>query len=129
MDLLRFPDLPRLPRAARAHRLPVSPRSRLHGQRAAARLLRYQRGDPVRWSRRAGTSCAGVLAMAPLNKVCYGSDGFEVPEIKYTSAKLGKQAVASVLSELVSDGMLTQGDAESAAGLIVSGNARELYRI
>ena len=71
----------------------------------------------------------GVLAMAPLTKICYGSDGFKVPEIMYTSAKLGKQVVASVLAELVSDGMLTQCDAESAAGLILSGNARELYRM
>ncbi len=71
----------------------------------------------------------GVLAMAPLTKICYGSDGYRVPEIMYTSAKLGKQAVASVLAELVSDGMLTQCDAESAAGLILSGNARELYRM
>jgi uncharacterized protein len=71
----------------------------------------------------------GVLAMAPLTKICYGSDGFKVPEIMYTSAKLGKQAVASVLAELVSDGMLTQCDAESAAGLILSGNARKLYQL
>jgi uncharacterized protein len=71
----------------------------------------------------------GVLAMAPLTKICYGSDGFKVPEIMYTSAKLGKQAMASVLTELVSDGMLTQCDAESAAGLILSGNARKLYQL
>jgi uncharacterized protein len=71
----------------------------------------------------------GVIAMAPLTKICYGSDGFKVPEIMYTSAKLGKQAVASVLAELVGDGMLSQCDAESAAGLILSGNARELYRL
>jgi uncharacterized protein len=71
----------------------------------------------------------GVMAMAPLTKICYGSDGFKVPEIMYTSAKLGKQAVSSVLAELVSDGMLSQCDAESAAGLILSGNARELYRL
>jgi uncharacterized protein len=71
----------------------------------------------------------GVLAMAPLTKVCYGSDGYTLPEINYTSAKLGKQALAAVLAELVSDGMLTQCDAETAAGLILSGNARELYRM
>jgi predicted TIM-barrel fold metal-dependent hydrolase len=71
----------------------------------------------------------GVLAMAPLTKICYGSDGYKVPEILYSSAKLGKQAVASVLDELVADGMLTQGDAQAAAGLILSGNARELYRV
>ena len=71
----------------------------------------------------------GVLAMAPLTKVCYGSDGYTLPEINYTSAQLGKQAVAEVLTELVRDGMLTQCDAETTAGLILSGNARELYRI
>jgi predicted TIM-barrel fold metal-dependent hydrolase len=71
----------------------------------------------------------GVMAMAPLTKICYGSDGFKVPEIMYTSAQLGKQAVSSVLAELVGDGMLSQCDAESAAGLILSGNARELYRL
>ena len=71
----------------------------------------------------------GVLAMAPLTKICYGSDGYKVPEIMYTSAKLGKQAIASVLAELVADGMLTQCDAETAAALILSGNARELYQL
>ena len=71
----------------------------------------------------------GVLTMAPLNKVCYGSDGYAVPEINYTSAKLGKQAAAAVLGELVADGMLSQTDAEAAAGMILAGNARELYRL
>jgi predicted TIM-barrel fold metal-dependent hydrolase len=71
----------------------------------------------------------GVLAMAPLTKVCYGSDGFTLPEINYTSAKLGKQALAAVLTELVAAGMLTEPDAQSAAALILSGNARELYRL
>jgi predicted TIM-barrel fold metal-dependent hydrolase len=71
----------------------------------------------------------GVVAMAPLNKICYGSDGFKVPEIAYTSARLGKQAVASVLGELVDDGMLTGIDAAEAAGMILAGNARELYQL
>ena len=71
----------------------------------------------------------GVLAMAPLNKVCYGSDGFKVPEIAYTSAKLGKQALAAVLGELVDAGMLTATGAAEAAGWILAGNARELYRL
>ena len=37
------------------------------------------------------------MAMAPFNKVCYGSDGYAVPEINYTSAKLGKQAFTQAL--------------------------------
>jgi predicted TIM-barrel fold metal-dependent hydrolase len=68
-----------------------------------------------------------VLAMAPLNKVCYGSDGYAVPEINYTSAKLGKQALAATLAALVADGMLSATDARQAAGGILAGNARELY--
>ena len=71
----------------------------------------------------------GVLAMAPLSKICYGSDGYALPEINYTSARLGKQAVAAVLGELVADGMLSPADAEAAAGMILAGNARELYRL
>jgi uncharacterized protein len=68
------------------------------------------------------------MAMAPLNKVCYGSDGYTLPEINYTSAKLGKQALSQVLDGLVSDGFLGTAEAQEAAGMILAGNARELYR-
>jgi predicted TIM-barrel fold metal-dependent hydrolase len=70
-----------------------------------------------------------VLAMAPINKVCYGSDGFQVPELIYSSAKLGKQALASTLDSLVEERMLTAADAQSAAAAILSGNSRELYHL
>jgi uncharacterized protein len=72
---------------------------------------------------------AEVLELAPLSKVVYGSDGFALPEINYTSAKLGKQALAQALAELVADGMLGERDAQEAAGMILAGNARELYRL
>ena len=68
-----------------------------------------------------------VLEMAPLSKVLYGSDGFSIPEINYTSAKLGKQALAQVLTGLVDDGMLAEPDAREAGAMILAGNARELY--
>jgi uncharacterized protein len=68
-----------------------------------------------------------VLAMAPLNKVCYGSDGYAVPEINFTSAKLGKQALANVLDALVDESMLSAADAQQAAEMILAGNARTLY--
>lgn len=70
-----------------------------------------------------------VLTMAPLNKVCYGSDGYAVPEINYTSAKLGKQALARTLDDLVAEGMLSAEDAQEAAGWILAGNARALYQL
>jgi uncharacterized protein len=69
----------------------------------------------------------GVMAMAPINKICYGSDGYKTPEIIYSSAKLGKQALANVLTCQVERGMMTESDASLAAAAILSGNASELY--
>ncbi len=68
-----------------------------------------------------------VLEMAPLSKVVYGSDGFTVPEIAFTSAMVGKQALAQVLDVLVADGFLSEPEAQEAAGMILAENARELY--
>jgi hypothetical protein len=69
----------------------------------------------------------GVMAMAPMNKICYGSDGYKTPEIIYSSAKLGKQALADVLNLQVERKMMTEADAQLAAAAILSGNASELY--
>ena len=71
----------------------------------------------------------GAMAMAPLNKICYGSDGYQLPEIMYTSAKLGKQALQDTLNGLVAKGMLTESDAQRAAAGILADNARELYKL
>ena len=70
-----------------------------------------------------------VLEMAPLSKVVYGSDGFSIPEINYMSAKLGKQALAEALEDLVATRMLSEAEAQEAAGWILAGNARRLYRL
>jgi hypothetical protein len=70
---------------------------------------------------------AEVLEMAPISKVVYGSDGFSLPEINFIGAKIGKQALAQVLDDLVNFGMLSQGEAQEAAGLILAGNAQRLY--
>jgi uncharacterized protein len=71
----------------------------------------------------------GVLALAPVNKICYGSDGYTVPEIIYTSAKLGKEALADVLNANVERRMLSESDAQQAAEAILAGNASRLYGI
>jgi len=70
---------------------------------------------------------AQVLEMAPLSKVMYGSDGFNLPEINYIGAKLGKSALARALEDLVDGDLLSQAEAQHAAGLILAGNARRLY--
>jgi predicted TIM-barrel fold metal-dependent hydrolase len=70
-----------------------------------------------------------VLEMAPISKVVYGSDGFGAPEVNFAGAKLGKRALAQALQDLVQEGMLSEDEAQEAAGLILSGNARRLYRL
>jgi uncharacterized protein len=69
-----------------------------------------------------------VLEMAPLNKVLYGSDGFAIPEINFSSAALGKQALAEALDDLVAAGMLADADAQRAGAMILAENALALYR-
>lgn len=70
-----------------------------------------------------------TLEMAPLSKVVYGSDGTNLPETNYIGAKLGKSALVQALEDLVNGGMLSQSEAEEAAGLILAENARRLYRL
>ncbi len=72
---------------------------------------------------------AEVLEMAPLSKVVYGSDGYSLPEINFTSAKLAKHALGQVLDGLVADGFLDDSEALDAARMILADNARELYRL
>lgn len=70
-----------------------------------------------------------VLELAPVSKVVYGSDGYALPEINYTSAKLGKQALGQVLDDLVADKFIGAGDVQEIAGMILAGTASQLYRI
>jgi hypothetical protein len=70
-----------------------------------------------------------ILELAPVSKVVYGSDGYAVPEINYTSAKLGKQALGQALDALVADNMIGACDVQEIAGMILAGTAKELYRI
>ncbi|MDE2818374.1 MAG: amidohydrolase family protein [Chloroflexota bacterium] len=72
---------------------------------------------------------AEVLEMAPISRVCYGSDVYGSPEPFYTSALLGKQALGQALGELIEDGFLSVAEAHEAAGMILADNARELYGI
>ncbi len=72
---------------------------------------------------------AEVLEMAPISRVCYGSDAYGSVEPFYTSALLGRQAVAQVLQDLIDDGMLSTDEAQTAARLILADNARALYKV
>jgi hypothetical protein len=70
-----------------------------------------------------------LLEMAPLSRVCYGSDAFGTPEPFHVSALLGKRAVGQALESLIADGMLSESEAHAAAERILGQNARALYSL
>lgn len=72
---------------------------------------------------------AETLEMAPISKVVYGSDGFNLPEINAVSALLGKQALAGALVDLISADLLAPDEAMRAARLILAETSRRLYQL
>ena len=72
---------------------------------------------------------AEVLEMAPLSRVCYGSDTYGSPEPFFSSALLGRQMLSQVLEELIADGFLHAVQAPGVARRILADNARELYKL
>lgn len=128
MDLLRFPTF----RACRV--LLVHTGYPFHGEAAyIANVLPRVYCDVSEGVPFAGHAARRifreVLELAPLSKVVYGSDGFSLPEINYTSAKLGKQALVGALTDIMAEGMLSEDEAYETAQLILSGNARQLYQL
>jgi uncharacterized protein len=64
-----------------------------------------------------------ALELAPVSKLLYASDAARTPELYYLAAKWWREALASVLPELVGD------DAAEAAKRILHENAIDLYEL
>jgi len=69
-----------------------------------------------------------ILEMAPFTKVLYGSDGFTIPEISWLGARLIKSVLAKVLEDLIGEGIIDESYAYQVASMILSENARSLYK-
>jgi uncharacterized protein len=65
-----------------------------------------------------------ALELAPVSKLLYASDAARTPELYYLAAKWWREALATVLPEL-----LEEDDTRDAARRILHANARELYRL
>ena len=80
-----------------------------------------------------GPAVAGVLrpvlALAPFNKLLFGTDAYGSPDLQWIAARATIDALSVVMGELVEAGSLGREDAMSAAGRILAGNARELYSL
>ena len=70
-----------------------------------------------------------IFEMAPLTKVLYGSDGYNIPEIFWFAARHFKRALGGALETLVNAGYVDAAFAERAAKSILSDNARALYKL
>jgi uncharacterized protein len=70
-----------------------------------------------------------ALAVAPVSKLLYSSDGVGVPELHWLSAIEGRQALAHALEECVAGGDLTPAEARRAGEAILRENARRVYRL
>ena len=70
-----------------------------------------------------------ILELAPVSKVLYGSDGFTIPELHWVSAKVGKDILGEVLERLVKLEVLDEDEAYESASMILSENARRLYKL
>jgi predicted TIM-barrel fold metal-dependent hydrolase len=70
-----------------------------------------------------------ILEIAPSSKVMYGSDGFNLPELFWLSAKLGKRALAECFTDFVHKGLFDENEINRKARCILFENANELYRL
>ena len=70
-----------------------------------------------------------TMEMAPISKVVFGTDGYTLPEINFAGTMLGKQALGAALDELVAANFLDEDEAYEAAGWILAGTARRLYKM
>lgn len=70
-----------------------------------------------------------LLGLAPTSKVMYASDGFSVPELFWLGARSGRAALAHVLQDQLTAGVLNASEADAAAAQILSGNAQRVYRL
>lgn len=69
-----------------------------------------------------------ILDLAPPARVVYGSDGIVIPEMHWAGAKIGRQVLESVLAKFVETGVYDEDEAHTAAKMILSDNARRIYK-
>jgi hypothetical protein len=68
-----------------------------------------------------------ILQLAPSSKIMYGSDAFNLPELYWLGAKVGKRTLGKCLRMLVNEGLYDQDEANRIGKQILFENANELY--
>jgi predicted TIM-barrel fold metal-dependent hydrolase len=70
-----------------------------------------------------------ILEVTPSSKVMYGSDGFNIPEIFWFSAKVGKRVLEKCFSVFAEKKLFDEDEINQKAKQILSQNATQLYRL
>jgi predicted TIM-barrel fold metal-dependent hydrolase len=70
-----------------------------------------------------------ALGLCPWTKLLYASDASRLPEIYFVGAALHREAMAGAFGEFVDHGILTHDQAVAAGVEVLSGNARQVYRL
>ena len=71
-----------------------------------------------------------VFEMAPTSKIMHGSDGWNIPELFWTSSLLARKSLYSVFSELLSSGTIDDEVwAFNSTRAVLSDNSKKLHRL
>lgn len=70
-----------------------------------------------------------LLEMAPVSKIMYGSDGYNLPELHWIAAIWGKRSISVALQRLVDSDAMDEDYAYKAGKMILSENAVRLYKL
>jgi len=70
-----------------------------------------------------------TLELVPFGKLLFSTDAYGLAELYYLGAKLFRQGMSNIFSELIKSDQLTNEDAEHVATLIARDNARRIYRL
>ncbi|MPM35091.1 hypothetical protein SDC9_81681 [bioreactor metagenome] len=70
-----------------------------------------------------------LFELAPLNKVCFGTDGAGIPEHAWFGAVYLKRVLADALNSLVERGHISYEFAEKSARNILTDNAGRIYNL
>ena len=68
-----------------------------------------------------------AFSVAPYSKLLYSSDAVGVPEVHWVSALDGRRIIGQVLGECITNGDLSQSEAEQAGAAVLHDNAIQLY--
>ncbi len=77
----------------------------------------------------AETGIKELLETCPFTKMLYASDGGGIPEHTWYTAKYFKQALSRALTYYVEMGVFDEATAKHYASLVLSGNAKRIYKL